>query len=202
MCMCAYVYLLVPCIKFYINSILLDVFSVVQLVLHGELMPVCVCVCLYAAVCTCGWASLTRVKKRNVLRSFACVCVCIASRLCLCVVTIFRWIERQRTLPYSIIQPFLSVLHEAVTKSATNTIKYPPYFQYAAIIMSVCVWTCDSLHSLSFRLLSLCCLALFFGYKPDTECRDRVRVIVCVVFGINGIKSVFKRLWVVWRRLE
>lgn len=97
--------------------------------------------------------------------------------LCWCADTIFRRNERQRTLPYSIIQSFLSVLHEAVTNSATNTIKCPPYFDSLDYRY---VWTCDSWVFSSF-LISISLFRLL-----DWECRNRVRVSVWVVFGMNG----------------
>lgn len=108
----------------------------------------------------CGWASLKKSKNELfyrpsiclLARSLGCVCFrCVDLMVCVRGETIFEWNERQRTLPYSIIQPFFESSPWGSDKISHK------YHQTSAIFRTLIhryVWTCDSsCFSLSFCLI-------------------------------------------------
>lgn len=150
-------------------------FVVLQLVLHKRFarqMSMYECVCLFVIVWM-SFPSESREEQNVISTKCSALCVCLCAQFCLCAKTIFRRIERQRTLPYSIIQPFLSVAPWGNDKLSHK------YHQTSAIFRTSqyrYVWTCDSFFSLS----------LF-------SCVDSMYAFFLLLFTLNLILSVSLR---------
>lgn len=150
------------------------------------------------------WASLTKTKQKHkrinessmpvecaCVRSYfcigwaRCVClfVCISPFVSLCASVFYVWVifrrnKRQRTLPYSIIQPYILAFSLApwgsdkIIHTAINTLTHSPhkYHQISAIFRTHflhryvfhCVWTCDSSPSNFTRTRVCVCVHVCF----------------------------------------